>query len=376
MKKIPTINYDVVQPDFMSSEEIKLTLNSSDANMKNFQELYRSYGIIDFSNKKKNVAHNLASINLGMNFASKFVDIMYSKGKFELGLITFIIDDPVSLVDLSGLINQKAQETLDIEGNPRVMEPSIEHNIYLHVKFLHKISKYVGRNFLSLNLTSYGIGIIKKLANNKTKIDFSIIIRHERDFTIFRAAMSDILFREFGTGLSIHPLNIPITKEQINIIKEAYKKLLKLEFNFHGLTDCEALRGGDRDDTKDFFLRCGALKGRGFDFETIKDFFDAITKENQLVKSMFFGFTDDLNPNYFIICSYHFKQNKTTVKFINTKYSEEDFDEVLINEETKSRSIKLLNKLDDYDLEYTDKFYILHRFITALKTSYDESLKK
>ena len=76
-----------------------------------------------------------------------------------------------------------------------------------------------------------------------------------------------------------------------------------------------------------------------------------------------------------IRCSYHFKTHKTTVKFISSKFSEQDFNEILINDETKRRSVEKMQKIKDKDLENGDKFYILHRLISYIKDIFYEIKK-
>lgn len=112
MTDVPTIYYDEIHTDFLNSDEIRLILNSQRANLKNYRELYLSNGIIEFSDKKVNFAQNLSTIHFNIDIASKFIDIIYSISKFELGIITFIVEDNVSIEDIHNFINIREQNVI------------------------------------------------------------------------------------------------------------------------------------------------------------------------------------------------------------------------------------------------------------------------
>jgi len=221
------------------------------------------------------------------------------------------------------------------------------------------------------HLTSYGIGTVKNLGNNKSQVDISVIIRHDTDFTVFRDAIERIFYLEYGNGSNMIPLNIPGDKKQINIIKQTYDKIVK-ELDIQGLIECEILRFGARDESKSIFLRPRKLRGKDFDFEDIDELIEAVKKDKWIFHSFTFAFLDDFKPNYLIKCSYHFKTYKTTVKFISSNFSEEDFKSILVDDETKRRSVEKMKELKHEDLEYDEKFYILHRLISYLKDTYYE----
>lgn len=371
MKEIPTISFDDIHPDFLNSEEIKMILNSQSANLTNFRELYISFGIIDFSDTKENFAQNLSTVHFNIDFASNFIDVIYSKSKFELGIITIIVEDDVSIEEIQDIIYEKEQKTINVSYNPRVRASHLEHDKYVHIKFMYKISIFAGKKPVIAHLTSYGIGTVKNLGNNKSQVDISVIIRHDTDFTVFRDAIERIFYLEYGNGSKMIPLNIPEDKEQINIIKQTYNKIVK-EFDIQGLIECEILRYGARDESKSIFLRPRKLRGKDFDFEDIDELIEAVKKDKWIFHSFTFAFLDDFKPNYLIKCSYHFKPYKTTVKFISSNFSEEDFKSILVDDETKRRSVEKMKELKHEDLEYDEKFYILHRLISYLKDTYYE----
>ena len=369
--KIPTISFDETHPDFLNSEEIRMILHSNSANLTNFRELYISHGVIDFSNKKENFAQNVSTLHFNIDFASSFIDVIYSKGKFELGIITIIVEDDVSIEDIQGIIYKKIQKEIDISYKPRVRACYLEHDKFVHIKFVYKITILAGRKPVIAHLTSYGIGTVKNLGKNKSQIDISVIIRHDTDFTVFRDAIERIFYLEYGDGRIMIPLNIPSDGKQVNIIKQTYNKIVK-EFDIQGLVECELLRHGARDESKSIFLRPRKLRGKDFDFEDMDELIEAVKKGKWIFNSFSFAFLDDFKPNYLIKCSFHFKTYRTTVKFISSKFSEEDIKLLLIDDETKRRSVDKMNELVHEDLEYDEKFHILHRLISYLKNTYYE----
>lgn len=373
MKEIPTISYEEIHPDFLNPEHVNFILVSHRANLENFRKLYLSNGIIDFSRKKIDFAQNLSTIHFDLNFASNFIDLIYSKGKFELGLITIIIDDKISINEIHEFIYKKEQKTLNLIHKPQVRAPHLEHDEYIHVKFVYNKVVFTGYKPVIAHFTSYGVGTVKSIGSSKTQVDFSVIIRRDSDYPVFRDAIDRIFYEEYGNGKQIKPLNISINKKQINIVKQTFGKLVK-EFEIKGLNDCEIIRYGERDDKEPIFLRPKNFKGKGYDFEDIDELIEQIEISNKLLGSITFSFLDDLNPNYLIRCSYQFKHNFTTVKLISSRYSEEDFDEILIDPETKRRTNKKMKEIDEEDLELDKKFYILHRLITYLKDTYYDEL--
>lgn len=374
MKDIPTISYDEIHPDFLNSEQINMILVSNKANLENFRDFFLSNGIIDFSRKKVDFAQNLSTIHFDLVNASNFIDLIYSKGKFELGLITIIIEDNVSIKEIHEFIYKKEQKTLNLNHKPQVRAPHIEHNKFIHIKFIYNKIVFAGYRPLIAHFTSYGVGTVKSIGSNKTQVDISVIIQRDSDYPVFRDAIDWIFYEEFGNGKVMRPLNIPINKEQVNLVKQTYIRLVK-ELEIKGLNDCEIIRYGDRDDKVPIFLRPKKFKGKDYDFEDIDELIEKLEKGNWLIGSLTFSFLDDLNPNYLIRCSYQFRRKFTTVKFISSKYSDEDFDEILIDPETKRRTMAKMKEIEEEELELDKKFYILHRLITYLKDTYYENLE-
>ena len=373
MKNIPTISYEEIHPDFLNPEQINFILVSHRANLENYRNLYLSKGIIDFSRKKEDFAQNLSSLHFDLSFASNFIDLIYSKGKFELGLLSIIIDDSVSIGVIHEFIYKREQRYLNIEHKPQIRAPHLEFNKYLHVKFVYNMVVFTGYKPIIAHFTSYGVGTVKKIGVSKTQVDFSIILQRESDFPVFRDAINQIFYEEFGDGKHVKPLNIPTNEKQIIVVKKTFEKLIK-NFDIKGLNDCEVLRSGERDDKEPIFLRSENFKGRGYDFEDIDELIEQIEKGNKLLGSIAFSFLDDLNPNFLIRCSFKFRNNFTTVKFISSKYSEENFDEILIDPDTKRRTNKKMEEINEEDIKLDNKFYLLHRLISYLKDTYNAEI--
>ncbi|MHA1285454.1 MAG: hypothetical protein ACTSQP_23365 [Promethearchaeota archaeon] len=369
MKDIPDIKYDIIQPDYLDFNKIKQLLSSDVANLKNLRDLYVSRGIIDFSATKKNFSQNISTINLGPFFASEVINLIYSKGKFELGILTITIDKTLKIEDFRDIINERDQIKLDINRNPVVYPAHLEKNKFLHIKMVYDYLFWKGGGPITLKLTSYAIAELKNSDKKKTTFEISIIITHDTDYSVMKDSLARILSEEFGNKYSIKEFNINVDLQQVNILRRTFKELDK-EFEIKGIVRSKTGRSGERDPNKPIIYRSGKLDANEFDFEEPDDLINEAEKENWTFDKIFFAFLDNRIANVIIVCSYNFKRFRTTVKFELAKFFEGDIDYVLTNKDTGEKSYNKLLELNDEDLEYGVMFLLLNKLIKILKNVY------
>ena len=369
MKDIPDIKYDAVQPNYLDINKIKMIANSDVANLKNLRKLYISKGIIDFSDTKKDFSQNISTINLSPYFASEVIDLVYSKGKFELGTLTIIIDDVLKIGDIRDIIDERQQQTLNAHRNPVVQPPSLEKEKFVHIKMVYDYLFWKGKDPITLKLTSYALCELNNSDQNKTILDVSVIIRHETDYNVMKDSLVRIFSDKFGNNYTMKEFNINIDLNQVDVLKRTFKKLYE-ECDIKGIVRSKTITSGERDSSKPFAYRSGKLDANKFDFEELDDLINEAKKENWTFDKIYFSFLDKRISNVIIVCSYNFRQYKTTIKFELAKFFEGDIDDVLRNEDTGEKSYSKLEELNDEDLDYGMKFVILNKLIKILKNGF------
>ncbi len=369
MKDIPDIKYDAVQPNYLDINKIKMIANSNAANLKNLRKLYISKGVIDFSDTKKNFSQNISTINLSPYFASEIIDLIYSKGKFELGTLTITIDDVLTIGDIRNIIDERQQHTLNVYRNPVVQPPSLEKERFVHIKMVYDYLLWKGKDPITLKLTSYALCEIKNSDDNKTILDVSVIIRHNTDYNVMKDSLTRIFSEKFGNNYTMKEFNINIDLNQVDILKRTFKNLYE-ECDIKGIVRSKTRKPGERDSSKPFVYRSGKLDADKFDFEEPDDLVNEAKKENWTFDKIYFSFLDKIISNVIIVCSYNFSQYRTTIKFELAKLFEGDIDDVLRNEDTGEKSYSKFEELNDEDLDYGMKFVILNKLIKILKNTF------
>ncbi|MEE9377290.1 MAG: hypothetical protein V3V33_04560 [Candidatus Lokiarchaeia archaeon] len=366
MNETPDISYDEVQPNYLNFNDIHIILKLDKANLSNYRKILLSKGIINFSAYKESFAKDVSTINFGLEFASDFINEIYSKGKFELGICSITLKRKIDVNEFSQLLSERAQDIIDFDAQSRLRPVHIERNKFVHIKLVYPSIFWGGKRYLNINLTSYGIGILKEQGDN-TKFDIYIIIKHDRDYTIMRDGLRKIFYDYFNYDeIEFDEFCIPIDNTQPNILERAFNEIDK-NFDAFYLTAGNISRLGERDDSKSIIHRSQETIFKRFELEEPQEIVDFVKKENWAFNSISFTFLDDKYPELIFVTTYSFGKYKTTVKFETAKIFNDDINDSIYNPETGERSYNKLDQLNEEYLNYGDKFSILLGIITKLK---------
>lgn len=369
MNEAPSINYDEVQPDFLQYNDIQMILKSTNANLSNYRKLFLSKGILNFSDNKENFAREVSTINFGLDSASNFINEIYSKGKFELGLFSIILKKTIDVNEFHQLLSEKAQNVIDFNRSSKLRPVHIENDKYVHIKIVYPNLFLGGKRYLNVNLTSYGIAILEELDNNYTRIEVYSIIKHNRDYTVMRDGMRTIIYEYFKPAdIDFKEFYIPIDNSQPKILELTFNKI---DNSYDGLylTDGKLIRLGEMDSTKPIIFRSQQTEYSRFELEEPQEIIDVAKKENWAFKTISFTALDNSYIQLIMEISYFFRKNKTLVKFEKARIYNDDINDNIYNPETGNRSYDKLDRLNEEFLNYGDKFSILIKIINILKNS-------